>query len=327
MTDAGKTTRKTKARHAALTMGPVLFHWEPEKWRDFYFRIADEAPVDRVYIGEAICSKRAPFYAPMYAEVCARLEKGGKEIFFSTLSEVTVKPDRRLVESVCASAAEYGVEANDASALLHLSGRRHAIGPLMNVYNEDAMLFLSGKGAFHFSLPAELPSSGIGVLAKTAQKIGVTTEVQVYGRLPLALSARCYHARAHGRTKDNCQFACGADCDGLVLETLDKRPFLVVNGIQTMSYACLNLAGELAEMRDMGINAFRLSPHAHDMVAVARIFRDVLDGQLPAASAHGKLRRMTDMPFSNGFYHGKEGFLWTGQENSAPHSSVARRAR
>ena len=29
-----------------LTLGPVLFNWEPERWRDFYFRIADEAPVD-----------------------------------------------------------------------------------------------------------------------------------------------------------------------------------------------------------------------------------------------------------------------------------------
>lgn len=27
----------------SLSMGPVLFLWDGPKWRDFYFRIADEA--------------------------------------------------------------------------------------------------------------------------------------------------------------------------------------------------------------------------------------------------------------------------------------------
>ena len=39
-----------------LTLGPNLFNWAPEQWRDFYFRIADEAPVETVYLGETICS-------------------------------------------------------------------------------------------------------------------------------------------------------------------------------------------------------------------------------------------------------------------------------
>lgn len=43
-----------------LTLGPVLFNWTPEVWRDFYFRVANEAPVTIVYLGEVICSKRAP---------------------------------------------------------------------------------------------------------------------------------------------------------------------------------------------------------------------------------------------------------------------------
>ena len=34
------------ANRSELTLGPVLFNWEPERWRDFYFRIADEAPVE-----------------------------------------------------------------------------------------------------------------------------------------------------------------------------------------------------------------------------------------------------------------------------------------
>ena len=53
-------------RNAKLTLGPVLFNWAPEAWRDFYFRIADEAPVSTVYLGEAICSKRAPLFEQHY---------------------------------------------------------------------------------------------------------------------------------------------------------------------------------------------------------------------------------------------------------------------
>ena len=47
---------------AELTLGPILFHWPADKKRDFYFQIADESPVDTVYIGEVICSKRSPFF-------------------------------------------------------------------------------------------------------------------------------------------------------------------------------------------------------------------------------------------------------------------------
>lgn len=50
------------AAKAELTMGPVLFHWPVETLRDFYFHIADEAPVDNVCLGEVVCHKRAPFF-------------------------------------------------------------------------------------------------------------------------------------------------------------------------------------------------------------------------------------------------------------------------
>ncbi|MDG2404096.1 MAG: U32 family peptidase, partial [Paracoccaceae bacterium] len=40
-----------------LTLGPIAYHWSAEARRDFYARIADEAPVDEVYLGEVICSK------------------------------------------------------------------------------------------------------------------------------------------------------------------------------------------------------------------------------------------------------------------------------
>jgi collagenase-like PrtC family protease len=294
-----------------VTLGPVLFNWKPESWRDFYFRVADEAPVTAVYLGETVCSKRAVLFEPYYRAVAERLAAGGKTVVFSTLSEVVLKLDRKQVESTCA-ATDNLVEANDGSALLALRGRPHHIGPFINVYNERTLAFLAGKGARNFCLPPEMPATAIRALCAAAASLDVSLEVQVFGRVPLALSARCYHARAHGRIKDSCQFVCENDPDGLQLRMLDGRPFLAVNGIQTMSHDYLNLVGELAELRAMGVSRFRLSPHSCDMIEVAAIFRAALDARISPSEANARLQAVPlDAPFTNGFYYGKPGFSWT----------------
>ena len=65
---------------AKLTLGPVLFNWAPERWRDFHFRMADEAAIDTVCLGEVVCAKRRPLFAPHFAAVAERYENAGKEI-------------------------------------------------------------------------------------------------------------------------------------------------------------------------------------------------------------------------------------------------------
>ncbi len=290
---------------AKLTLGPVLFNWSPEKWRDFYFRIADEAPVDVVYVGEVVCSKRAPFFQPMFAEVQERLERAGKDMVFSTLALIMTGREMDSVRALTDSLAELMVEANDISAAALLAGRRHVIGPYVNVYNEQTLDVLVRQGAIRVCLPGELPGESIATLTASTK---ADTEVQVFGRLPLALSARCYHARSRGLTKDNCQYVCGDDPDGMKLDTLSGDPFLAVNGTQTMSFSCCNLSAEISEMKDMGVGYFRLSPHDLDMVAVAKLYRDLLDERLEAEALDEKLaKHAPNMPFSNGFYHGAEG--------------------
>ncbi len=291
-----------------LTLGPVLFNWNPEDWRDFYFRVADEAPVDTVYLGEVVCYKRAPFFEPLYETVAERLTQAGKKVVFATLAEVMLKHDRKIVAGVCET-DDYPVEANDASALWHLSGRPHHIGPFLNAYNEDAVRFLASKGAVNFCLAAELPAGAVAALCAATSDLDISIEVQVFGRMSLALSARCYHARAHGRTKDSCQYVCEEDPDGLDLRTLSGKNFLSINGIQTLSYDYLNLIGGLDALRDAGVGRFRLSPHSVDMIAVAGIFREVLDGGIDAQEGAAKLDGLgLEAPFSNGFFHGKPGY-------------------
>ncbi|OHC75220.1 MAG: U32 family peptidase [Rhodospirillales bacterium RIFCSPLOWO2_12_FULL_58_28] len=289
---------------AKLTLGPLFFNWAPEKQRDFYFRIADEACIDSVCIGEVVCSKRTPFFEPYIAEVIERLEAAGKEVVHSTPALIMTEREMAAVRDI-AACDEFFVEANDIAVCALLGGRRHAIGPFINIYNEDTLEYLTKGGAQRICLPPELPAASLAVLAKAA---AAELEVMVFGRLPLAVSARCYHARAHNLTKDNCRYVCGEDADGMEIDTLDGAPFLAVNGTQTLSYAYCNLAGRMAEMREMGINRFRLSPHDVDMATVAQIFRNVLDGRESSADAGSRLKElMENALFCDGYFHNREG--------------------
>jgi collagenase-like PrtC family protease len=289
---------------ATLSLGPVLFNWEAEAKRDFYFRMADEAPLDTVYLGEVVCSKRTPFFDPHMPAVVERLRRGGKRVVHSTLALIMSEREMDAVRAL-AGESDLLVEANDIGSLALLAGRPHIVGPFVNVYNEDTLAYLAGQGASLVSLPWELSSQPLAALAKSP---AAALEVQVFGRVPLAISARCYHARAHGLHKDGCQYVCAEDGDGMSVETLDGEAFLCVNGTQTLSHTLSNLIGELAELQEMGITAFRLWPHDIDMVAVAAVFRDVLDGKQTADEGRRRLQTLAGFaPFSNGFYHAREG--------------------
>lgn len=290
-----------------LTLGPLLFHWPIEKKRDFYARVADEAPLDVVYLGEVVCSKRAPFSEPHYPAIAERLTRAGKEVVFSTLAEVMLRRERQMTADLC-KLDGYDVEINDATGLAVASGRPHRIGQFFNVYNEETLRHLAGNGATHFTLPAELPRESVAILAGVARECGATIEVQAFGRTPLALSARCYHARAHGRMKDNCQFVCEEDPDGMALRTLEGHDWLTVNGVQTLSHTYLCLLQEVDDLKRIGVSHLRLSPHSLDMVVVARLFRAVLDGELNPTAAKAQLLSIGAIPaLANGFWHGRAG--------------------
>ncbi|CAO3432382.1 ubiquinone anaerobic biosynthesis protein UbiV [Azospirillum doebereinerae] len=295
-----------------LTLGPVLFNWTADAWRDFYGRIADEAPVDVVHVGEIVCSKRLPLIAEHLPEALERLTAAGKRVVVSSPILVTTERERQAVRDLL-TIDGVTIEANDTGALALLAGRPHTVGPFVNVYNEGTLAWLAGRGADVVTLPGELPGDAIRPLAAAARTLGVAVEVQVFGRLPLAISARCYHARAHGLHKDGCRFVCGEDADGLSVDTLDGEPFLTVNGTQTLSRRYLSLAGRLDELRNMGVSRFRLSPHSLDMVEVARTFRAVLDGSLAAAEADALLaERIGPEGIADGFFLGKPGADWVG---------------
>lgn len=302
-------------RKTSLTLGPVYYLWDGPKWRDFYARIADEAPVTRVVIGETVCSKREHFIQPLMQEAIERLERAGKEVILSSLALITLERESRAMRELAATATRK-VEANDLSALHLLSGRAHIVGPLVNVYNAPTARLLAGRGAETICLPPELPFTSVQKIA--AEETGADFEVFAFGRVPLAISARCAHARAKGAVKDNCRFVCGEEPDGLPVKTLDRQPFLTLNGVQTVSHSCQSLIGELADLTEAGVSRFRLSPQDCDMAVVATLYRAVLDGATEAGAAVERLEALYPAaPLSNGFHHAREGAAWIARVRNA----------
>lgn len=288
-----------------LTLGPVLFNWPTPMWADFYARIADEAPVERVVVGEVVCSKRSPFRTDALADVVEKLERGGKEVVLATLALPTLKREVGEILGI-AEAGGRLVEVNDVTALAAVAGRPHIAGPFLNVYNEETLAELAGLGTACVCLPPELPLASIAAIASRRGDCDI--EVFAFGRAPLAVSARCYHARAHGLAKDACKYVCEDDLDGLLVETLDGKPFLAVNGIETLAAGVTVLGSEVGELARAGVGRLRLSPHTCDMVAVIEAYRDLVDGRI---DGHQLLERVPaeTLPGAivNGYVHGAAG--------------------
>ncbi|MGO1117835.1 ubiquinone anaerobic biosynthesis protein UbiV [Rhodovibrionaceae bacterium A322] len=288
-----------------LTLGPVLFNWSSEQLRDFYFQIADETDVSRVYLGEVVCSKRLPFRQEFLPVVIERLTAAGKQVVLSSLALVTNKSERRALADLCTQ-DDHEVEVNDLTAQYHLNGKRHVLGPYLNIYNEDCLASLVKRGAYRLVIPPELPADKLAGIIQAKPECEI--EVQVFGRLPLALSARCYHARIHGLTKDSCRFVCEKDPDGLLVKTMTDQDFLAVNGIQTLSDKYQNLMPDLPVLNALGVRAFRLSPHSRNMPEVIQVFADLMAGRYAAEEAEAKITAFyPEAVYANGYMHGLPG--------------------
>lgn len=294
-----------------LTIGPNQFFWKADDWLRLYTDLA-RAPADRVVLGELICSKRLPFYQDRIPAAIEALIGAGKQVALTSLALVTLKRERKMTAELGDLGVE--VEVNDLTALAHLpQNTAFSVGPLVNVYNEGTLAWLAQRGANRICLPPELPMGSVETLARAAAELGVTIEVWGHGRLPLAISGRCYHARLHGRTKDNCQFACEDDPDGMDLQTLEGQPFLTVNGVQTLSDTYASVAYQFEALRAAGVGALRLSPQSGDFAGLSALYRQRMDGELDGDGLVEALHALHgDMRLSDGFLTGAFGAEWSG---------------
>ncbi|MCL4068047.1 U32 family peptidase [Pseudomonas sp. GX19020] len=289
-----------------LTIGPIAFFWTAEQVRDFYQRLA-LTPARRVVIGEWVCSKRLPFWQQEIPGAVEALLAAGKEVALSSLALITLKRERKQTEALFETGLP--VEIADLGALKHLpEGMAFQVGPMVNVYNEGTLEWLTRKGATRICLPPELPLASVATLARAGQAAGVAIEVWGHGRVPLAISGRCYHARLHDRIKDACLFVCGDDPDGREVQTLDGTAFLTINGVQTLGHAHTTVASQIGVLREAGVTSLRLSPQINNFPDIINAYYQEIHGDTaPGELLHTLRQQMPGALFAAGFLAGTAG--------------------
>lgn len=292
-----------------LTLGPLLYYWPQQMAMEFYAAMARE-PVDVVYLGETVCSRRHEMRLSDWFEAAEILLAAGKEVVLSSQalleSESDLKTLRRLVEA--GQEGRMRVEANDMGAvrLFAEAGVPFVAGPTLNVFNGHTLKLLADMGASRWVMAPEMSRTQLaGVLADMPE--GLETEIFAFGRIPLAWSARCFTARHYNLQKDACEFRCLAYPDGLALRTREGEPFLTLNGIQTQSAKVYNLLPELSDMAGLGVALARLSPQSENMPGIIHQFRACLTGAVAPDSAWEALRKLELAEPCNGFWYGKPG--------------------
>ena len=267
-----------------LALGPPQYFWPRERTLAFY-REALTWPLDVVYLGETVCSKRRELRLADWLQIGDEFAQAGVQVVLSSLALLEAESElaqlRRLVGN-----GRFMIEANDIAAvqLARELGVPFVGGPSLNIYNVGSVRMLVSDGMQRLVLGVELGRDWLGELRAAAATEGFALppiEAIAWGRLPLAWSARCFTARALNLGKDDCGFRCIDYPDGLKLATREGQDFLTINGIQVQSFEVCDLAPVISELLDAGVDTLRLYPQQHDMPRVIARFRRALEGASP----------------------------------------------
>ena len=284
-----------------LSLGPLLYYWSREDTLDFYRQAADW-PVDVVYLGETVCSRRHLLRLADWLEIAYQLSQTGKEAVLSSQTLIESESDLKTLRKQIAN-GQFAVEANEFGAvrLCIEAGIPFVAGPTLNIYNPDTLSMLAEAGAKRWVPPVEMPKA---MLKTMPVPEGMETELFSYGRLPLAFSARCFTARHFNLQKDDCQFKCLEHPDGLAMRTREDQEFLTLNGIQTQSGKVHTLAHRLDELADAKVDVLRLSPQYRHMDKVVAIFHNLLSDSAASAT---ELEKLIPGQPCDGYWLGKPG--------------------
>lgn len=287
-----------------IALGPIQYYWSRIATMQFYEAMSD-TPVDIVYLGETVCSRRHELRLADWLEIADMLAEAGKEVVLCTQVLLESGKDITTLRQVTGN-GRYMVEANDMGAVHCVQNTPFVAGPWVNVYNSPTMGILAGLGAKRWVMPLEMSKDALAQM-QAERPAGLQTEVFAYGRMPLAFSARCFTARHRNLPRDNCQYVCIDHPDGLMLNTREGKPFLVLNGISTQSALVYNLIAEIDAMKALQVDVLRLSPQSQHMPEIVKLFDDVIGGRLDGTQALSQMQPLMPEAHCDGFWHGMPG--------------------
>jgi collagenase-like PrtC family protease len=288
-----------------LALGPLLYYWPRETTLAFY-AMMESAPVDIVYLGETVCSRRHELRLTDWLDIAARLRAAGKEVVLCTQVLIESGADVTVLHKITRN-AHFKVEANDMGAVHCLAAKVPFVaGPHLNVYNLPTLQWLAGLGAERWVMPLELSRNDLALILRE-RPAKLQTEVFAFGRMPLAFSARCFTARHRNVPKDDCQFSCIRYPDGLLMRTREDESFLVLNGTQTQSARVYSLLSELDDLRALGVDVLRVSPQSRNTLEILQAFDAVRKGTCSVAQAQQSIAAYLPGELCNGYWYGKPG--------------------
>ena len=289
-----------------LALGPLLYYWPRQETLAFYADVAT-SPVDTVYLGETVCSRRHELRLDDWFGLARDLAAAGKEVVLSTQSLIESESDLKTLRQITGQ-GDFRVEANDMGAVRLLEANQVTnwiAGPTLNIFNPQTLDLLMAAGARRWVVAPEISGADLAAV-RAGLAAPIETEVYAYGRLPLAYSARCFTARHFNLQKDACEFRCLSVEDGIVLHTREGEPFLTLNGIQTQSARVHNLLADLPNLAGRA-EILRISPQGAHTLDIITLFGAALEAKLtPSAALDASRDYMPEAP-CNGFWHGRPG--------------------
>ena len=288
-----------------LSLAPIQFFWQKETLLEFYVQMLD-SPLDTIYLGETVCSRRQKMRFDDWFGLAQDLADSGKEIILSSQVLLESESDLKRLRKITGQ-TQFKIEANDMGAVK--LAREHGIpivaGASLNIYNEATLQVFRELGAYRWVAPAELARDKVAAIALSEPAI--ETELFAWGKIPLAYSSRCFTARHYNLNKDSCEFRCLDHEHGLTMNTREHKPFLTINGIQTMSYGSQMLLPHHQEIADAGVGVLRLSPQLIEMPRIIELHRAVLDGATDADTACAELQEYATGTPVDGYWRGQPG--------------------
>src|SRR5690606_28468887 len=129
-----------------LSLGPLQYFWPRERVLAFY-REAVHWPLDVIYLGETVCSKRRELRTRDWIALAEELAGSGKQIVLSSLALLEAESELGALQRQVDN-GRFLIEANDMSAvqLCRERGLPFVGGPTLNVYNHRALRLLQEDG-------------------------------------------------------------------------------------------------------------------------------------------------------------------------------------
>ena len=291
----------TGTKPTTFALGPLLYPWNATQIKELYQDAANCSLISRVYLGEIVCAKRSPLLAKYLPKIIDELQAAGKQIIFSTpiLHNDEESHQSMLSNIALARQYQYPVEINDLAGLKHATGLEIIIGPYINTYNQASLAVFARNGAQRICPPFEVNR---GVIADLAV-FGLPLEVNIFGRIALSISSRCFIAHNLNIERDNCKLACFKHSAGFNAGS-EQQELFNLNGMQVQSAKIYNLIKEIPDLQSIAVHNFRINPTPEFSL---NQISALITAQL-SSTPDSFLTEQQNQLFANGFYHNQEGY-------------------